>query len=1220
MRIERLLLERFGHFEGFDLDFGPVPRLHVVFGPNEAGKSTVLAAIGDLLFGMPAQTPYNFRHPYGTLRIGARVVSAAGVTLEFKRRKAKTHSGTLLTLGDAESPLPDDALAPFLGGADRSLFERMFGLDHRRLRDAGERMIQSDGDLGQAIFEAGSGIDSLNRVLGNLAAELDALGVPGQRASKKPLWRSVEEFTAAQRDGRGGTLKVDEVRAVERKVTAAEQERQRIASELADVRRRKARVERVRRTGPVIADLERLGRELDAMGPVPELPPTFEAEWAELAKGAAAAAHALEVAGSHLEEARSNLAAHPETVAYGPHETVIGEVREGLGRHRKDVADEQRLTRDVAAAEEDVAARLRALGHDPERAFRDGDPRELMPTAAEMARARGVVQAAVAAAARREELGRILSGAERDLAAARLELADCGTVVDPGPAAALADEALGLGDVEAGALAARLAAEGASRAAEEAVARLPGWGRSGDALASCPFPDPVALASLVARLADVAAEREALGAAIDRGDRALVDARSRLARLHADGEVPTAKAIMAMRERREGFWRVIRDTLLYGTSRSDERQDFAAARAAEFEATVRKADDLVDRREAQAQRVAAVAELRATEVASEGRLRLDRQALARSEVEERRASGDWAALWAGSGFAPGAPAGAAAWLAAKDEALRSLAAAREATGRFDRAAALAVRARSLATRAAVLLGETLDGSTHEDANARIVRLRAVLAERRALWARARSAATDVARCASRREEAVRALADLSRDDAARLEGWEALAPRLGWRPTATVAEADTVLRGWEGLAAPLSERETASRRLVGLREDERSFGRRVAEVEEILVSISGPATDGSAGTPETILRHLEDGLASERAALARHREARRATAVAARELEGARATLAAAESAVAGFRRLHGLAPDADCVSVGQGAAAARHLRATIARRRMDLMDSGEGLGEPALREDAASMPAESVAVEVAALGEREEELVEAGQRAAQDWWSADAALAQVTSRVGGVDAQGRERAATLAFGGHAERWLLLAAAQGIMSRAVERYRAVNQHPMVARAGELMSELTRGHPNPIERLSAEYRDKKKITLLGIRRDGSPCEIANMTEGTRDQLFLGLRIAAIERYVQAREPLPFVADDLFITSDDERTECGLQALAALARTTQVILFTHHRSVLRSAEGLAESHGVMTHLLPERHASGPVPSHGADGAARAGPRRLAAPRSASPSALR
>ncbi len=228
---------------------------------------------------------------------------------------------------------------------------------------------------------------------------------------------------------------------------------------------------------------------------------------------------------------------------------------------------------------------------------------------------------------------------------------------------------------------------------------------------------------------------------------------------------------------------------------------------------------------------------------------------------------------------------------------------------------------------------------------------------------------------------------------------------------------------------------------------------------------------------------------------------------------------------------------------------------------------------------------------DVTALGEREEALVDAGQIAALEWSVADVAPAEVRSKVGGVDAQGRERTAALAFAGHAERWLVLAAAREILDRAVERYRALNQHPMVARAGELMADLARGHPNPIERLSAEYRDKRRLTLVGVRRDGTACEIADMTEGTRDQLFLGLRIAAIERYAEARETLPFVADDLFITSDDERTECGLQALAALARTTQVMLFTHHLSVLRSAECLAGGTGWRPTCCPSGAPSGP-----------------------------
>ena len=388
----------------------------------------------------------------------------------------------------------------------------------------------------------------------------------------------------------------------------------------------------------------------------------------------------------------------------------------------------------------------------------------------------------------------------------------------------------------------------------------------------------------------------------------------------------------------------------------------------------------------------------------------------------------------------------------------------------------------------------------------------------------------------------------------------------------------------------MSDRETARRRLVGLREDNLAFRARAADLAAILVDIVGPLADDAAKTPEAVVRHFEDGLADEKTSQTRNEEARRVAETGALELERARTASAKAAAAASAFRRVHGLAPDDDCIAVGQKATDARSLRSALARRRIELMNAGEGLGEPSLREEAASMSPEIAASEVAALTDQEDALVEAGQVAAQEATSADAALAQITSKTGGVDARAREQVAALAFAGHAERWLVLAAAQGIMARSVERYRAQNQHPMIARAGELMAGLTSLHANPIERLSAEYRDKKKLSLVGIRRDGSPCEIANMTEGTRDQLFLGLRIAAIERYAAARETLPFVADDLFITSDDERTECGLQALAALAKTTQVILFTHHRSVLRSAEGMATRHGVACHLLPVRSAPG------------------------------
>ena len=74
MRLRRLDLTRYGKFTNQILDFGPrpegLPDLHIVYGPNEAGKSTAFAAFLDLLFGIGTQSPFNFLHPYSTMRIG----------------------------------------------------------------------------------------------------------------------------------------------------------------------------------------------------------------------------------------------------------------------------------------------------------------------------------------------------------------------------------------------------------------------------------------------------------------------------------------------------------------------------------------------------------------------------------------------------------------------------------------------------------------------------------------------------------------------------------------------------------------------------------------------------------------------------------------------------------------------------------------------------------------------------------------------------------------------------------------------------------------------------------------------------------------------------------------------------------------------------------------------------------------------------------------------
>lgn len=95
---------------------------------------------------------------------------------------------------------------------------------------------------------------------------------------------------------------------------------------------------------------------------------------------------------------------------------------------------------------------------------------------------------------------------------------------------------------------------------------------------------------------------------------------------------------------------------------------------------------------------------------------------------------------------------------------------------------------------------------------------------------------------------------------------------------------------------------------------------------------------------------------------------------------------------------------------------------------------------------------------------------------------------------------------------------------------------------------------------------------------------------DLSEGTRDQLYLSLRIASLELQIQAGlPPLPFVADDLFVNFDDARAAAGFRVLKDLAKLTQVIYITHHDHLVPIFKDLCGSEASIVEMRrPASHA--------------------------------
>jgi uncharacterized protein YhaN len=87
----------------------------------------------------------------------------------------------------------------------------------------------------------------------------------------------------------------------------------------------------------------------------------------------------------------------------------------------------------------------------------------------------------------------------------------------------------------------------------------------------------------------------------------------------------------------------------------------------------------------------------------------------------------------------------------------------------------------------------------------------------------------------------------------------------------------------------------------------------------------------------------------------------------------------------------------------------------------------------------------------------------------------------------------------------------------------------------------------------------------------------------MSDGTRDQLFLALRLAYIENYCENTAVCPVILDDVLMAFDDERSAATLRALEELSHKTQVLVFTHHDHHVSLANATLGEHSYRLHEL-------------------------------------
>ena len=204
MRLTELIIENYGCYDRRQLTIPEEAGLTVIYGRNEAGKSTCLEAIGDFFFTIPKNTSRGSVFGYDGMRVGVSMRAAEGKLVTLRRRKG---NGKTL-LDTAGTALDETVLAPILGAITRERFTTLFGLDHRSLRDGGGRLLLAEGDIGRLIVEAGGGLRALVRRLEAIDAEANTLFAK-TRAGSRAFYQGLGAYETADKFIRSNQLARD---------------------------------------------------------------------------------------------------------------------------------------------------------------------------------------------------------------------------------------------------------------------------------------------------------------------------------------------------------------------------------------------------------------------------------------------------------------------------------------------------------------------------------------------------------------------------------------------------------------------------------------------------------------------------------------------------------------------------------------------------------------------------------------------------------------------------------------------------------------------------------------------------------------------------------------------------------------------------------------------------------------------------------------------------
>jgi uncharacterized protein YhaN len=1169
MRFRQLDLIAFGHFTDLSIDLSQGNYgLHLIYGPNEAGKSTSLRALTALLFNFPHRTDDNFKHENRNLRVGATLENRDGKRLSCVRRKAR--SLTLLHANSSEE-VKAELWSQFFPRIQEEQFLRMFAMNHITLRDGGADLVRGGGDSGQALFSSASGIANLQQKRVRLDQQIE--GIYSNSGRKGRLLEKLKEYKEIRDEEKKVALTMDQYLGYESQLLEARNQAKDCKNRLDSLQKRLLELERLQRSIPTVRSYLERQKQLAELGQSSKLPEDFEARVQKVCQAKGEKAGSIESIRTEISNIAQKLSQIPDRDWDQEQALRVDKLILGLGLYEQWRVELPKLQMQRDELKAQAAKIWQQIGS-----------LERLKTRLESEPIATSQKKLIEAQARRyENLDRQITDSRRGLARLqnRLDSNTDSLAEQPSQetlerleqrvqvARAIASRQLEMQELEQG-------LQILQKRIEQGLGKWSVAVDSIDALTDWTLASPAALdrwnKEFDKRLDGIERTKSDLEGLI----RNRSAKQRELERESRKVQVPTRQEWETSRRARDEAFRLLAE-------HRDGTTELWSAFASDYEQSKVDADEIAAKLLDQAELVAQREQLQQVVDELQAQVEESNRTLENQQAEHAANQRAWQAFAAEHRIASKTPDEAIEWVQAVAQLQRD---AQDLLDKKHRVEQTRV-ARDAAASGLKQILETCTsaGVPSEDFESLLTLAESVL--RTATQQRGKAEAIHKQRQLDQQEhqEKLHEIQALEKEfEELQTQWWESLGS-IALPHNATPLEVQTILEQIGELQKTTDSIEKIQESIRICKEQMQRY-EAALELATAWLSDRDPAAiaqrvaQGSIEGQVRFLEHYGKQVLQDRSnrvsldqmqqhATDRLGQAEQELTLLTKQLEQMM-EFANADSE----ERLLELARNSSKFHLLDKDRKQLRERLQDECNRRDIDDFVETVRQA----DADQLVIEitDATEEIAKTGLAREEAIKRCSGLERDYQNLDTGgkASALATQASGIACEIEEALAELAT---------LRLASAALTAGIERYRSANEDPILKLASESFRQMTLGRFRGIE--IALDEDGKHL-LVGRREGegpGSQVLVEQMSDGTRDQLYLALRLASLQQWNTVHEPLPLVVDDILVHFDDDRSIEALKQLVRLSDQTQVIFFTHHQHLIELATSRLASEKVFLHHL-------------------------------------